>query len=372
MKKHILKYACLLFIPLAAFSGCSDNEEQEQIIPELSLELPIVDFTAAPTSRIVAVKTNVRDWDFELVKPSDASWLTLSKDGGVKVSASENEAFTPRSAKIIVSAMGLEEELTVNQERRIPMLSVSKATVEFTNEGGDIPLSYGSGTNLALDEWDVEYSEGLDQWLSVVRTERALTLTAKMNKGLERSGTLTIVSQWIDDVPIAVTQLEGGVVKVPLTAASFSSNASDPGEGTDFGLLLDNNLNTYWHSSWRGTPPLPHWLQVDLGKTVTRRYQFYWGTRAGRGPGDIHTPSVFDLLGSTTGGDDESEWFLIRTFTAADDGLPAASGVGYTSPIYSTTREYRYIRIFVNHKSITNNNFWALSEFAYFVEEDEE
>lgn len=44
-----------------------------------------------------------------------------------------------------------------------------------------------------------------------------------------------------------------------------SSDAAHKGDG-DAWALIDNDFNTYWHSSWDPDAPLPHWILLDMKK----------------------------------------------------------------------------------------------------------
>lgn len=46
-----------------------------------------------------------------------------------------------------------------------------------------------------------------------------------------------------------------------------SDERPDDGGGKD--AILDDNLDTYWHSQWGPDMPLPHWLLIDLGEEYT-------------------------------------------------------------------------------------------------------
>lgn len=370
MRKYIILLSYLLLIPLLAFYGCSDDET-EQIKPVLEVEMSTLQFSSDENSRTILVTTNVRDWEFELENPSDASWIAISKDGGVKVSVAANTTFSVREAKITVMAADLKEEIVVTQSNTIPTFTILRTLATFRNDGGVVKLAIDEkNTNLELSDWELECSDGLSDWLTVERTNKAITLSASVNKiPAERSGTVTIVSEWLDDIVITVIQAAGtGVKRVPLIGASFSSNASDQDEGQNFGFLVDGNLTTYWHSTWRGNIPLPHWLQVDLREEVTGMYQLYYATRDGSA-NNAHTPVTFKLMGSTTGIDEDSAWFLIRSFSKDTDKLPTGPGVEYTSPVLDTDKTYRYIRIYVDQPAATGKEFWNMSEFGYYIED---
>lgn len=367
MKKHISFISCFVFISLLAFYACSE-EDSELITPVLELGLSNLEFSADENSRTVDITCNIRDWNFELENPADASWLQVSKDGGVKIMALVNNKLTPRRAKIIVYGDDLKEEIIVNQAGITPVFGLSNTSVRLGIEGGSHQITVNEGSNLGESDWKITPGAN-SEWLKFTKSEAGIELTASENEtDKDRTATLVVTSQWVDDIIISVSQKQGvgnGLVLAKLTVGSFSSNAADPSEGKDFGLLLDGNLSTYWHTSWRGDIPLPHYLQVDLGEEVSGNYALYYGSRAGSN-NNAHNPVVFDLLGSITGGDADSEWFVIRSFEQEADGLPVGAGKEYFSAVYNTGKTYRYIRLNVGQQSATGRDFWSMSEFRYF------
>jgi len=311
------------------------------------------------------VTTNVADWNFELEDAKDAEWVKISMDGGIKIAITENTNLDVRDAKVIITAQDLKEELLIEQAGMTPVFGITSKTVSFPGDGGTSEILMTEKSNLGTS-YDLIISEGDEDWLSAEKGQKKIIITAAENEPTERSGTVTITSKWIpEDIVVEVSQQAGGVTEVKLTALSFSSNASDPDEGKDFSYLIDGLLSTYWHTTWHGDIPLPHWLQVDLGEKITGKYAVYYGTRSGSA-NNAHNPAKFDLMGSLTGEDNDEAWFLIRSFDKDADGLPVGPGKEYTSPILETDKEYRYIRIFVNEKSTTGNNFWNMSEFKYY------
>lgn len=58
-------------------------------------------------------------------------------------------------------------------------------------------------------------------------------------------------------------------VSISKTDWSITANSEElVGEGASNGRAeqaIDNNVNTFWHSKWQGTPDnFPHWLQIDM------------------------------------------------------------------------------------------------------------
>lgn len=68
-------------------------------------------------------------------------------------------------------------------------------------------------------------------------------------------------------------------------ASQLSSNASDEVEGTHIEYLIDNNINTFWHSDWHGkvSGDHNHYVQVALNEETTGYYSFVFGRRANSG-----------------------------------------------------------------------------------------
>ena len=54
--------------------------------------------------------------------------------------------------------------------------------------------------------------------------------------------------------------------------AQISSNASDEIHGLDFGALIDDNYETFWHSDWHGKVSDPHYLQFEVNDPLSEGY----------------------------------------------------------------------------------------------------
>lgn len=144
--------------------------------------------------------------------------------------------------------------------------------------------------------------------------------------------------------------------QIQLSADNLSTNAQEPSEG-DIANLLDSNTATYFHTAWSVSVEAPHWLQVDLNKSLTDHFKFYYAPRNNAD----NKPTDFDLMGSTDG----VNWFLIRNFTKEEDSLPTNATDDFTSPILEVSQPFSYIRIVVN-KTNSNSVFWTMSEFKFY------
>jgi len=79
-----------------------------------------------------------------------------------------------------------------------------------------------------------------------------------------------------------------------------SDERADDGGGMH--MILDGDVNTYWHSQWGPDVDLPHWLLVDFGKPLnTVKIDLY------RRPGNTDTKTVEIYFGDTPDAE-EGEW----------------------------------------------------------------
>ena len=66
--------------------------------------------------------------------------------------------------------------------------------------------------------------------------------------------------------PYTMTLPSGFVLDRSDWTATASSDATHKNDGGKAQVVLDNNFDTYWHSSWSPNEPLPHWVLVDMKK----------------------------------------------------------------------------------------------------------
>lgn len=59
----------------------------------------------------------------------------------------------------------------------------------------------------------------------------------------------------------------------------LSSPASDEAEGKNIEWLIDDNIQTFWHSDWHGKVQGEHYVQVDLPEETKGFYQLVFGRR---------------------------------------------------------------------------------------------
>ena len=169
--------------------------------------------------------------------------------------------------------------------------------------------------------------------------------------------------------------LDGTTEEIELTEAQIYSNAQESAEGS-VAALLDDDLTTYFHSSWTGEcvdkngntfeEVEPHYLVVDFGKEVNACSFSY----ASRNAGDV--PEGFVLWGSADF--DYDNWCaqdgeLLNAayspqsenaveITEITDGVTAAKTWYYSSSFVSQT-PFRYLWLEYNGSSRT---YFAITE----------
>ncbi len=176
--------------------------------------------------------------------------------------------------------------------------------------------------------------------------------------------------------------LNDGSYGLVSSAASFSSNAVCPNEGSLAGLL-DNNTSTYFHTDWTGTnnPAAYHYLQADLGtavKGVRMTYSQRYRSQATRG----NSPAKIEAYATNN---PDGDWTDLGTFD-----MTYTTPVIYTSPVDTLENAageltvdfegtaYRYFRFEVMEvtagdaaeKTSEGYPFWYLSELRLFSTEE--
>lgn len=127
---------------------------------------------------------------------------------------------------------------------------------------------------------------------------------------------------------------------------------SNPGEGSVAGLI-DDNLDTYFHSDYNVGIPLPHWLQFAL-PTDCSAFRFEYVTR---NAGAHVVPSQISLYVSSDG-------IGFNKLMTIQDGLPLEVGSTYVSPVLVTGESVKYIRLSVD---ASPSGSFALAEFRLWI-----
>ena len=261
----------------------------------------------------------------------------------------------------------------ISCDNETPIVPSDISNVRAEPRPGGIFLQWDKPADMNFDHVRITWFDPLHQverfWLSSIYGDTLLIPDTRA-----KFGTYTFTLQTVSvtgtkgtplqitsvSLPAPITTILGTLNAVPLTAEQLSTNAQDPGEGP-IANLVDGNAATFFHSSWRGDrPPMPHWIQVDLGVEVTTNHYYRIWTRNRAASQQV--PVDFDLLGSMDG----DTWFLLRNFTQAEDDLNTGAGAEWTSESFMVTQPFRYIRYSVNVVH-TGNTFFNMSGFRFYV-----
>lgn len=157
----------------------------------------------------------------------------------------------------------------------------------------------------------------------------------------------------------------------------ISSNAPDADEGKDYGLLLDGNTNTFFHSDWHGAYDVQyHSLAVDLKDAYSnivlkmwRRMNADW---SGINNGSNNpAPKVFivygsnDAMGEATDSIGEITCDWTTSAYNAELDKTVANGIGYCA--VAAPKAYRYYTFFMKERmNGGTNKFYNLGEIRVY------
>jgi hypothetical protein len=150
--------------------------------------------------------------------------------------------------------------------------------------------------------------------------------------------------------------------KYPLTIGMLYTNAQEPSEGP-LANVLDNNVNTFFHTAWSVSVTGNHYVQVTLPESF-HSFVFEYTNRSSNGNAALAYFNVY-------AGPDADNLKKVRYFTVDNDNLPTGGAGSYTSPelnlnnieAYDTTEPAKVIR-FECIKNYTNGIFWVWSTFG--------
>lgn len=146
----------------------------------------------------------------------------------------------------------------------------------------------------------------------------------------------------------------------------ITSNATEQGHGT--ALMVDGDLNTFFHTVWSGTAVNEnHYFQIDCGEGLSlEEFTFNYTTRpAGDGGKDAPTQFVITGGNTTDANGDVTDWTPITTIS---EGLPSEKATSYTSNTIGTLgTAYRYLRFTVPTASggtFGGQYYFGIAEFS--------
>ena len=170
------------------------------------------------------------------------------------------------------------------------------------------------------------------------------------------AGQLVEVSGKSGPAPTTVSVVDAKPVS--LDANKLYTDAQEATEGP-IANLIDGNNNTYFHSSWSvNYGPMPHYIVVDLGKTVNG-LSFSYVTRNHGGTGNH--PNRMSIYVSNSFDDDYNTENAVLVDELSN--LPNGASQSFDSENYVLDGNYQYVWFEVN-QTHGNTTYFALAELA--------
>lgn len=144
----------------------------------------------------------------------------------------------------------------------------------------------------------------------------------------------------------------------PLTVGMLSTNALEPSEGS-LANLLDNNVNTYFHSAWSVAVSGAHYVQVNLPENV-KKFGFSYTNRSSNGNAALGWFNVY-------GGTDENNLEVVKFYSWDADGLPGGAAGKFISGILEVDEPVNVLRYELYNTNWTGGAFFVWSEFKLYV-----
>lgn len=224
MKKSL--FLCGALFALAAFVGCSDDDDPKVEAPTLKLSANAVTISADGTASEVEIATNQASWTAS--RPDADAWCVLKQeDNKLSISATANEELTARTTKVtVVAGTGADaktEEITVTQSAADAYLTVegleADAPVRLDAIGTAVELTI----NTNVTTWSAARPDA-DAWCTLVQEGNKLTIKAEAyQEDAERTTTITISG---GAEPVVITVIQKGEVPVYAIAIPTDFSAS--------------------------------------------------------------------------------------------------------------------------------------------------
>lgn len=167
----------------------------------------------------------------------------------------------------------------------------------------------------------------------------------------------------------AIGEAQDSTVPVGLTAANLYSNAIHKESGSDkfssWNVLLDNNTNTYFHSTYSksNTPDgLDHYIRIELPEAAAEGEEYVFSYVTRKGNDYLWLPVDATLACSS----DSVEWQILNRY---DDDLAIGSAVTFETAPFPLPAGTKYLRLMVhkNRRSVSNEATDVAGGHCYFV-----
>ena len=254
-------------------------------------------------------------------------------------------------AKKYVSISGLTE----NAANAVQFADADDTTVRLLFDAAH-NFNLGGSKQYLCDTWNakdagnsfiIEVAADFDQ-TALVEAIAAVIEQQKLNDALAEAIAEAKAAYAENNVP---AELSEGLIT---EASQFSSEYSDSDEGKDFGALIDNDVNTFWHSDWHGTAPEgEHSFDVELAEPVE-----------GQVAVTIIRRNVTDAQVTVLGVQASADGVEYTDIDAVD--LPYKEKGETVTGVFNVPEATKYFRFYAKEKS-SDKVFWYIADFQLFA-----
>ncbi|WP_298646880.1 Ig-like domain-containing protein [uncultured Proteiniphilum sp.] len=303
--------------------------------------------------------------------PSGKSYIWTSQDPSV-VTVNQTGLLTAVGEGITTVTVASADDqiiIDVNVKEYIPLTGFILSThsvISFWQNTTQVFVTYipdnATDVNIEWTSSDREVAEVYSNGLVKTLEEGRATITAKYGD-IEQT-----VDVWVPAPPMKMNKsgwsIPGYNPNSDDGTIGYSSQQRSDGGGIP--SIIDDNLNTYWHARWGGTPSkYPHWFIIDLGEEVTIA-QVGMARRTGDGRGQkgyqvfTCTENGAVNLNDPTSWDWEDQGDI--SFDSGKDGIQI-------QPL-SKFPIARYIKVFIAEKYRGSNDFAMVGDFSVYIFKD--
>ncbi len=350
MKNRLLNFGVGLLLVSTLIISCSPDYQTDFEVKTLEIDnrdLALINFAIEGGQKEIKVETNVPSdmWKAS----SNADWCNVEKrQDKVIVSANRNDMYVTRQALVTI-AYGHQtysiDVLQTGQQASILIDGETSGVIKVVAiNGGEISVNVES--NVVIDYISIPDTTTWVNLLELVNesgTQKTLRFAVDPSyDGMARYSTIILQSSQNFSKIASFIIKQQGLIPVPLTLDMLSANATQDGDGQGLPGLIDNNVNTFYHTLWSQASPggKPHYVQIKLNEPLRFIRFDYKGRNGGNGSGDVSRVGIWV---SETGGIADSEWSKAATITYNME-LNTRGALYVGENMANLGKAYRYIR----------------------------
>ncbi len=350
MKNRLLNFGVGLLLVSTLIISCSPDYQTDFEVKTLEIDnrdLALINFAIEGGQKEIKVETNVPSdmWKAS----SNADWCNVEKrQDKVIVSANRNDMYVTRQALVTI-AYGHQtysiDVLQTGQQASILIDGETSGVIKVVAiNGGEISVNVES--NVVIDYISIPDTTTWVNLLEPVNesgTQKTLRFAVDPSyDGMARYSTIILQSSQNFSKIASFIIKQQGLIPVPLTLDMLSANATQDGDGQGLPGLIDNNVNTFYHTLWNQASPggKPHYVQIKLNEPLRFIRFDYKGRNGGNGSGDVSRVGIWV---SETGGIADSEWSKAATITYNME-LNTRGALYVGENMANLGKAYRYIR----------------------------